>query len=106
MVYVDDNQLDQVQYLLEQSSIGNHILFDNETIKRVAPNNKCDAKTDIEIEVQENAERLMEELILCPSIDSKLTFLANLDRRTYDEVASVYLSIVENTAQENHRFVH
>ena len=36
MIYVSQEQLDQVNYLLAQSALGNHLLFDDSTIRRVA----------------------------------------------------------------------
>lgn len=100
MIYVSEDQLDQVQYLLGQSTQGNHILFDNDTIRRIAPWLAVEAVSEEEISRVENAERLLEQLILCPSIDAKLDFLSVLDRPTRDEVALVYLKIVENAAAE------
>ena len=101
MIYVSEDQLDQVQYLLYQSAQGNHILFDNDTIRRIAPSLAAELLSDDARSRVENAERLLEQLILCPSIDAKLDFLAELDRPTRDEVALVYLKIVENAAAED-----
>lgn len=100
MIYVNEDQLDQVQYLLYQSSLGNHVLFDNDTIRRIAPSLGMEVVTETDKSRVENAERLLEQLILCPSIDAKLDFLHCLDRTTRDEVALVYLKIVENAAAE------
>lgn len=101
IIYVNEDQLDQVQYLLYQSSLGNHILFNNDTIKRIAPSSEIEPESEEDKIRLENAERLLEELILCPSLDAKLMFLERLDPGTYDEVARVYLKIVENAASED-----
>ena|SRR3989338_1871055 len=101
MVYVNQNQLDQVQYLIEQSILGNHILFNNETIIRIAIGN---AK-DLERNRMEKAERLIEEMILCPTLDAKRCFLAKLDHDTHDDVARVYLNIVHNRVYESSTFL-
>ena len=107
IVYINENQLEQVEYLLYQSSLGNHLLFDSDTIKRVAPNDAVSTATDEARAAVENAERLLEEMILCPSLHQKRMFLAKLDRKTYDDVAGVYLRIVQNMAQdEQHEFPH
>lgn len=100
MIYVDEDQLAEVQYLLHQSTLGNHILFDNETICRIAPevDSLGQPLTFLDTEM---GERLLEELILCPTIEAKQHFLRQLDSPNYDAVARVYLRIVENQAQES-----
>lgn len=99
MIYVDEDQLAEVQYLLHQSTLGNHILFDNDTIRRVAPELNDNHSPQVK-ELIDNGERLLEELILCPSIEAKLHFLRQLEPISYDAVAKVYLKVVENQAQE------
>lgn len=103
MIYVNQEQLDQVKYLLEQSAQGNHLLFDENTIRRIAPQL---GRKEERSERLERAEKLLEQMILCPSISSKRNFLENLDSETYDDVARVYFNIVQNTAQENQGFSH
>jgi len=97
MIYVNQEQLDQVKYLLEQSAAGNHILFHTDTIKRVLRKKRREPHK----ERIEQAEKLLEQMILCPSISTKKVFLENLDSQTYEDVLHVYLNIVQNTAQES-----
>ena len=68
---------------------------------RIAPTSEWTPESDEEKIRHEQAERLLEELILCPSLDEKLCFLERLDAGTYDEVARVYLKVVENAASED-----
>jgi hypothetical protein len=103
MIYVSQEQLDQVKYLLEQSAIGNHLLFDEKTIRRIAARVGRNENRD---ERLERAEHLLEQMILRPTIASKRIFLESLDAQTYDDVARVYFNIVQNTAQENQGFSH
>jgi hypothetical protein len=103
MIYVSQEQLDQVKYLLKQSSQGNHLLFDERTIRRIA----CRlGQEETRNEKVEKAEALLEQMILRPTISSKRAFLEALDPPTYDDVAKVYFNIVQNTAQENQGFSH
>ncbi|NUM88718.1 MAG: hypothetical protein HUU37_05910 [Bdellovibrionales bacterium] len=98
MVYVNEEQLEQVKYLLEQSALGNHLLFDNSTIRRIA-------NTDHENQDRvERAEKLLEEMILCPTLAAKRAFLENLDRRTYDDVVRIFLNVVQNTLKDSQEF--
>lgn len=103
MIYVNQEQLDQVRYLLAQSALGNHLLFNENTIRRIAPEIGKQGARNARVE---KAEKLLEQMILCPSISSKKTFLEKLDAQTYDDVARVYFNIVQNTAQENQGFSH
>ena len=103
MIYVNQEQLDQVKYLLDQSALGNHLLFDGKTIHRIASRigNKDSCADRVE-----KAEKLLEQMILCPTISSKKNFLEGLDSQTYDDVAHVYFNIVQNSAEEKQGFKH
>lgn len=103
MVYVNDDQLEQVQYLLEQSTNGNHLLFDNNTIKRIARSHELNEE---EKERVEAAESLLEQLILCPTIEAKKSFLSELDEVTYNDVVRVYINVLHNTIADSHHYVH
>ncbi len=103
MIYVNQDQLDQVKYLLRQSAQGNHLLFDEKVLRRIAPRIGQPEARD---ELVKKAEHLLEQMILRPSISSKRAFLEELDPETYDEVARVYFNIVQNTVAENQGFSH
>ena len=103
MIYVNQDQLDQVKYLLKQSAQGNHLLFDERTIRRIADRLGTNETRD---ERLEKAESLLEQMILKPTISRKKAFLAELDPHTYDDVARVYFNIVQNTVKENQGFSH
>lgn len=103
MIYVSQDQLDQVRYLLKQSAQGNHLLFDERTIRRIADRLGVNETRDSRVE---KAESLLEQMILQPTIASKKQFLEALDPLTYDDVARVYFNIVQNTAEEHQGFSH
>ncbi|RZA05128.1 MAG: hypothetical protein EOP11_13510 [Proteobacteria bacterium] len=97
MIYVSQEQLDQVNYLLSQSALGNHLLFDQHTLRRVLPNLSVSTIRSPEVE---KAEKLMEQMILRPTIGAKKAFLESLSPELHDDVARVYFNIVQNTARE------
>lgn len=103
MIYVNQEQLDQVKYLLDQSAQGNHLLFDGGTIRRIADRI---GQTEARNERLEKAEHLLEQMILRPTLAGKKAFLDGLDAQTYDDVARVYFNIVQNSAQEKQGFSH
>lgn len=97
MIYVSQEQLDQVNYLLAQSALGNHLLFDQHTLRRVLPGLSPAESRTPEVE---KAEKLLEQMILRPSISAKKAFLESLSPELHDDVARVYFNIVQNTARE------
>jgi hypothetical protein len=103
VIYVNQEQLDQVKYLLEQSARGNHLLFDESTLRRIAPRIGHAEKRSERVE---KAEQLLEQMILRPSISSKKAFLEELEPDVYDDVARVFFNIVQNTVQEKQGFSH
>lgn len=98
MIYVSENQLDQVNYLLEQSAYGNHLLFSIETVRRVA--RKATIQKTFDRTRTEKAEAVLEQMILCPTLQEKRRFLDKLDAEMHDDVARIYFNIVQNAAIE------
>ncbi len=96
MIYVSQQQLDEVEYLLQQSSQGNHVLFDAETIRRVLSRDE-DFTEDDAYAVEHHIERLLQQ----PTLREKHAYLERLDARTHDRVVRTYLNIVENHLYEN-----
>lgn len=118
MIYVNQKQLDQVEYILEKSAQGLHILFDPEDIRRVfaatmtadgrirpAPPSRKELSMDNKGEPTE-AEKHIENLILQPTILSKKTYLESLTPEMYDDVVRTWFSIVENNIFDGMEYNH
>jgi len=107
MIYVNQTQLDQVEYLIEQSCRGHHVLFDTEVIRQAFSRMKLeelelqDDETD---EAGSTTEKHIENLILQPTLISKRAYLENLTLETRDRVVRTYFSIVENNIFEALKF--
>lgn len=107
MIYVNQKQLDQVEYLIEQSTKGFHVLFDNDVIREVfrkfdelsPPKSESNPK-----ETNEQIEKHIENLILQPTLVSKRAYLENLTPDVYVRVVRTYFSIVENNIFESLKF--
>lgn len=107
MIYVNQKQLDQVEYLIEQSTKGFHVLFDNDVIREVF--RKFDelpqpASENNPKENNEQIEKHIENLILQPTLVSKRAYLENLTPDVYVRVVRTYFSIVENNIFESLKF--
>ena len=92
----------QVQYLIEQSRQGNHVLFAPEEIRRVLAKPAAQPQS-LQHAVQEaiEVEPHLEKLLGLLSLDSKRAYLETLDRKTYEKVVKAYFNIVENSLLEN-----
>jgi hypothetical protein len=105
VIYVSKDQLDQVEYLINQSALGNHVLFDAETVRRVfdSPNLYNAVFTEEQAyEVEHHIERLMGQ----PSLTQKRAYLEALDAETYERVVRTYFNIVENKMYETLEVKH
>jgi hypothetical protein len=105
MIYVSKGKLHQVEYLIEQSKLGNHVLFDTETVRRVFAGYKNRLQRFTEEEaysVEHHIERLIEQ----PTLAEKRAYLDMLDRETYECVVRTYFNIVENNLYENAEIRH
>lgn len=107
MIYVNQKQLDQVEYLIEQSSRGHHVLFDTDVIRKVF---RAKAQVKPSDEEEENddettaAEKHIENLILQPTLVSKKAYLENLSPEVFERVVRTYFAIVENNIFEEMKF--
>ena len=99
-VRISKEQFDQVQYLLEQSERGNHILFDRQTLLEAlaaedgAPIEAGGVVADREVESH------IQNLLTTPSLRGKKLYIERLDRATRSRVVRVYFGIIENSLFE------
>lgn len=101
MIYVNQKQLDQVEYIIEQSTRGFHVLFDNTVIRKAFKNAK-EKKLEAEDDSEEGAiEKHIENVILEPTLLAKKTYLENLPPKVFNRVVQTYFSIVENNIFES-----
>jgi hypothetical protein len=105
MVYIDKTQLEQVEYLFNQSAQGLHLLFDNANIRRVLskPTEEMDFFT---FENVNRIQKLLSDFIAKDSLTAKKDFLDQLDQETYDLLLRTYFNIVENSIFEQNNLKH
>ena len=116
MIYVDKTQLNQVEYLIGQSILGNHVLFDVDRLREIfsraieaakeqpkvarSATKKSDSKKAPKKGKSDVIEQHIETMILQPSIAEKRAYLDRLDHETYERVVRTYFNIVENNLFE------
>ena len=112
MINVSQKQLSQVEYLIQQSIQGHHVLFDHDTIKSILNKNpehsaftlkSADFRPDFRIE---QVEHIIEELITKPTLTEKKAFLNALSRDVFEQVVCTYFNIVENNLFESTQVKH
>lgn len=104
MIVISEDQLDQVEYLIDQSLQGNHILFDPCLIREIFHAGKL--HRDLPIEKAYEVEPHIERLISLPTLAQKKAYVEKLDRDTVIDVIKTYFNIVENNLYENSEVRH
>jgi len=85
----------QVEYLIHQSIQGNHILFDNRTLRAVFWKAKSFSAPLTKQEMAQVKQHIT-CLIQKPSLMEKKAYLKNLNQKTLEKIVKIYFCIVEN----------
>lgn len=96
MIYVTQDQAQEVEYLISQSIQGNHVLFDADTVRRVMLDPGQASPEDTY-----SVEHHIERLIGLPSLQHKRAYFEGLEPDTRDRVVRAYFNIVENNLYES-----
>lgn len=98
MIVVSEALYQQVEYLLDQSLAGNHVLFEQQSIRDVFCSDLGKNLTEEQsVAVEHHIERLIEQ----PTLLQKRAYLEGLDPATYRLVVRTYFNIIENRLLEN-----
>jgi len=87
--------MQEIQYIIQQSVNGYHVLFDNETIKKFCNT----AKTDDDIFDEQRSrttEKLVEMFMSTPTINGRKLFFQSLPDEEKSLLIRTYFHIVEN----------
>lgn len=106
MIYVSKRQLDQVEYLIQQSIQGNHVLFDPQAVREILNNTSDRYAIPMSESDAYSVEHHIEKLILQPSLEQKRAYLEHLDADTFQKVVKTYFNIVENNIFESNGVKH
>jgi hypothetical protein len=97
MINVSKEQLTAVEYLLEQSAQGNHILFDPALVRQVFSQPSRPMTETEAYEVEHHIEKLIE----LDGIEKKKAYIEQLPIEDLYRVIKTYFNIVENNLFEN-----
>ena len=93
---ISESHLDQIEHLLSQSMNGIHLLFDNDTIKRVLkkPTEEMDLFSKVNVP---KVQQLFTRFIEAETFHDKQTFLQSLDPESFEMLLRTYFQIVDNS---------
>jgi hypothetical protein len=97
MITVSQEQLATVEYLIKQSTQGNHILFDLDTVRRVFTIKTLPMSEQQIKEVESHIERL----ISLETLAKQKIYVQNLPEDVLYRLIKTYFNIVENNLFEN-----
>jgi hypothetical protein len=100
-----DQSLDQIEYLLYQSTQGIHFMFENSEIVKVLGRPQEEGG-ELSFSKIEQVQSLLTKFIEKPSINEKRRFLETLDKETYETLIRAYFQLVENTILANSNIRH
>lgn len=100
MISVSDEQLTTVEYLLNQSAQGNHVLFDLDLVREVFALNTPMTEEDA-YEVEHHIEKLLSQ----EGVGQQRAYLDQLPKEVLFSVIKTYFNIVENNLFENHKVI-
>jgi DNA primase catalytic subunit len=103
---LDENRLLQMEYLLEQSRLGHHLLFDKESITRVFTESEIKENSLFKVDNLARIQNLLAEFMDKESIRKKRDFISELNREDHDLLVRTYFNIIENSITSNSNMRH
>ncbi len=106
MVTISEEQLAQVEYIIGQSMVGFHVLFDPEDLRRVF---SSPHPIPVSPDQASGIESHIEKLMALATLDDKRVYLHNLltlDPPVFEWVVRSYFSIVETNIYDQSVYLH
>lgn len=95
-VDIGAGNLEQIEYLLFQSTQGVHFIFENTDIAKILSRPQDDKKFFTEANMNK-VQRLLSDLLDCPGVQEKRSFLESLVSDDFELLVRAYFQLVENT---------
>jgi hypothetical protein len=105
LLYIEPKQLEQLEYLLNQSANGVNLLFDNRSVAKVmsTPTEKLDFFTFDNIT---KVQSLFSKFVQKNTLMEKKLFIESLDTNHFDLLVRAYFQILENAILTNKPLKH
>lgn len=95
----------QIEYLIHQSTLGVHFLFDKNDVARVLKT-PTDEKEFFTLKNMERVQNLLTNFLEKPTLQAKESFLEELPQTERDLMIRAYFHLVENTILANFDLKH
>lgn len=95
-----------MEYLLEQSRNGLHLLFDRESIARVFSESKTEDDSLFKVDNLARIQNLLAEFMDKSTLKKKRAFVGELDKTDHDLLVRTYFNIIENSITSNTSMKH
>jgi len=105
MIRISEAQMQEIQYIIQQSMNGFHVLFDNDTIKRFCRDSNSDDDIFDENKAR-TTERLLEMFMSTPTINGRRSFFESLNEDDKSLLIRTYFHIVENNILHKRHFLN
>tara|TARA_Y100000780_G_scaffold231697_2_gene258199 strand:- start:23536 stop:23940 length:405 start_codon:yes stop_codon:yes gene_type:complete len=103
---LDENRLLQMEYLVDQSRMGHHLLFDNATVSRVFTEENENDEAMFKVENLARIQDLLAEFMDKSTLKEKRRFLDTLEDEDHDLLVRTYFNIIENSIHSVTPFKH
>lgn len=104
-VYLDEQQVNNLQSILTQSEFGIHILFDNSLIAEVFKQPYSE-ESFFEIENIKKVQDDILKLLQLKTLNDKYDFINSLSEEDKHRIVRAYFYIIENNLRTNQKLPH
>ena len=98
---VEQDSLEQLDFLLKQSLKGIHLLFENRDIARILSKPAEEPEEPFSMEKLKEMQSLLTDFISQESLQDKLDFLEDLDEDCYSMLVQTYFNLLESSIKED-----
>jgi len=99
-----EGNVDQIEYLLHQSTQGLHFIFDHHEVACVLRKDEEGAPLDIKL--MDKVQGLLTGLLGKQTISEKRSYLESLPRNDYELLVKAYFQLVDKTILANSQLRH
>ena len=104
-IYLDEQQINNLQSILTQSEFGIHVLFENRLITEVFKTPYSEEKF-FEIENIKQVQDHILKLLQFKTLNDKRQFISSLTESDQHRIVRAYFYIIENNLRTNQKLPH
>lgn len=106
MENIEDKNIEAIEYLVNQSTQGHHLLFNHGDIIQAIKGYELENKDFFTFENKNRVQTLLFQVIEKKSLREKHAFLESLSREDFDLLINAYFHLVDNTILAKFKLKH